>query len=195
MSPSTSAPGGRRTILYVGGFELPDRNAAAQRVLAVGRLFRELGYGSAFLGVDRKLRHGTRSSPRSAWRVGFQRGRLPIRRGAGLDHHLSKADAALELIRHLQADLAAVVAYNYPALALSVIQGACRRMGIPVVADATEWYSSDGGSPSSPAQMGGHHGPHAVGSPALRRGDRHQPLSPPLLRDAHPSRGRDPHPV
>ncbi|MFO1522791.1 MAG: glycosyltransferase [Kiritimatiellia bacterium] len=147
MSPSTSAPGGRRTILYVGGFELPDRNAAAQRVLAVGRLFRELGYGSAFLGVDRKLRHGTRSSPRSAWRVGFQRGRLPIRRGAGLDHHLSKADYALELIRHLQADLAAVVAYNYPALALSVIQGACRRMGIPVVADATEWYSSDGGSP------------------------------------------------
>lgn len=148
MSSSTSAPGGRRNILYVGGFELPDRNAAAQRVLAVGRLFRELGYGSAFLGVDRELKHGTPVLSTRREAGGFPAWATPYPAGVrAWIHHLCEADAALELIRHLQADLAAVVAYNYPALALSVIQGACRRMGIPVVADATEWYSSDGGSP------------------------------------------------
>ena len=29
----------KRTILYVGGFELPDKNAAAQRVLSVAKIF------------------------------------------------------------------------------------------------------------------------------------------------------------
>lgn len=36
------------TILYVGGFELPDKNAAAHRVLSNAKIFRELGYNVFF---------------------------------------------------------------------------------------------------------------------------------------------------
>ena len=39
------------TILYVGNFELPDKGAAANRVVSNGKLFRKLGYGTAYLGI------------------------------------------------------------------------------------------------------------------------------------------------
>ena len=44
----------RRTILYVGGFELPDLNAAAQRVLANALILRDLGYRVGLVGVTRR---------------------------------------------------------------------------------------------------------------------------------------------
>src|SRR5271155_5572037 len=40
-------------ILYIGGFELPDKNAAAQRVIANGKIFDELGFLVYYLGLDR----------------------------------------------------------------------------------------------------------------------------------------------
>ncbi len=45
------------TILYVGGFELPDKNAAAHRVLSNGKIFRELGYNVVFIDVDKSLQY------------------------------------------------------------------------------------------------------------------------------------------
>ena len=41
-------------ILYVGGFELPDKNAAAHRVLSNGKLLRDLGYEVSFVGITHK---------------------------------------------------------------------------------------------------------------------------------------------
>ena len=38
-------------VLYIGGFELPDKNAAAQRVLSVGKALREIGYKVFYLGI------------------------------------------------------------------------------------------------------------------------------------------------
>ena len=43
----------KKAILYIGGFELPDKNAAAQRVVANGKLFTELGYSVYYIGVLR----------------------------------------------------------------------------------------------------------------------------------------------
>ncbi|MCC8151715.1 MAG: hypothetical protein LIO96_09760 [Lachnospiraceae bacterium] len=40
------------TIIYVGGFELPDKNAAAHRVLSNGKILTELGYRVVFLGIS-----------------------------------------------------------------------------------------------------------------------------------------------
>ena len=45
----------KRTILYVGGFELPDKNAAAQRVLSVAKIFKSIGYNVIFLGIDKTI--------------------------------------------------------------------------------------------------------------------------------------------
>jgi len=45
------------TILYVGGFELPDKNAAAHRVLSNGKIIRNLDYRLVFLGIDKSLEY------------------------------------------------------------------------------------------------------------------------------------------
>lgn len=37
-----------KRVLYIGGFELPDKNAAAQRVLSIGKAYRLLGYDVLF---------------------------------------------------------------------------------------------------------------------------------------------------
>ena len=41
----------KRTILYIGGFVLPDKNAAAQRVIANAKAMRALGYDVQFLSA------------------------------------------------------------------------------------------------------------------------------------------------
>ena len=40
------------TIVYYGGFSLPDKNAAANRVVSNGKIFEALGYNVIFLGAD-----------------------------------------------------------------------------------------------------------------------------------------------
>ena len=41
------------TVICVGNFELPDKNAAANRVVNNAKLFRELGLNTVFLGACR----------------------------------------------------------------------------------------------------------------------------------------------
>ena len=38
------------TVIYVGAFEMPDKNAAAHRVSSVGKIFGVLGFHTVFLG-------------------------------------------------------------------------------------------------------------------------------------------------
>ena len=42
------------TVICVGNFELPDKNAAAHRVLNNAKLFRTLGFNTVFLGTNRE---------------------------------------------------------------------------------------------------------------------------------------------
>ena len=41
----------KELVLYIGGFEVPDRNAAAQRVVGIAKSLRQLGYEVTFLNV------------------------------------------------------------------------------------------------------------------------------------------------
>ena len=43
------------TVLYVGGFELPDKNPAAHRVLNNAKILKNLGYNVVFCGVDKEI--------------------------------------------------------------------------------------------------------------------------------------------
>ena len=42
----------RGTILYIGGFEMPDKNAAAHRVMNNAKALRDVGYDVIFCGID-----------------------------------------------------------------------------------------------------------------------------------------------
>ena len=49
--------GTTKTIIYIGNFELPNKNAAAQRVIANGKIFRDLGYKVVYIGISKEITH------------------------------------------------------------------------------------------------------------------------------------------
>ena len=44
----------KKTILYLGGFLLPDKNAAAHRVVNNSKIFEALNYNVILIGYDKK---------------------------------------------------------------------------------------------------------------------------------------------
>ena len=115
-------------ILYVGGFELPDKNAAAHRVLGNAKALREIGYEVIFLDVSGDVKGDSLSfahevdgfvvySQRHATSFGglFKYCTVPLHVAEVLDKHDGWC---------------AVIAYNYPALALWRLKRLCRRRGL-----------------------------------------------------------------
>lgn len=127
------------TILYVGGFELPDKNAAAHRVLNNAKVFRELGFRVIFCGIDKNIEYPTLEANRVSE---FESYPLPypkttkqwIRQMLNIDRYIA-------LIQQ-NADIKIVVAYNLHAFVLAKLLKFCRRRKIKVIADCTEWYSN-----------------------------------------------------
>lgn len=129
-----------KTIVYVGGFELPDRNAAAHRVLAVAKMFRACGYRVVLIGASRDT--GGRSVLQTCTMVqGFACYGVPYPKG------LRQWPAYLADITPVQQVIDAiggadaVVCYNYPAAAFARLRQDCHRKGCRILADCTEWYN------------------------------------------------------
>lgn len=126
-------------ILYVGGFELPDKGAAAIRVMNNAKLFRELGYEVHFLGV-----HKT-SNPemvRSRFN-GFDYSTIQYPTSlVGWLRYLS-VFTSFEEVERIQPDL--VILYDCPGLAIMKWLNYCHSRGIKVIGDVTEWYLPKGG--------------------------------------------------
>lgn len=127
---------GRTTILYIGCFELPDRNAAAQRVIGNAKAMRDLGYEVLFLNALEKMEPAVK---RKVNYYGFTC--YEMKRKSKADHMLFGTQA-ISAIRSIQPH--AVIAYNYPAIALAKIMQHCRRNSIKCYADITEWYLPSG---------------------------------------------------
>lgn len=125
-----------RTILYLGGFQLPEKNAAAQRVVGIAKGFRDLGYQVCFLN---SLKDYRKSGIEEKEYFGFKC--FEYKREPEIDYLLS-AKTALSMIDRVKPY--AVVAYNYPAMALDRIRKYCKNNGIKCFADATEWYDTAG---------------------------------------------------
>lgn len=133
----------RGTILYVGGFELPDLNAAAQRVLANALIFRDLGYRVGLIGVTR--RDGAPTLGRvpgvevegvEAWEAPYPSGQVSwLRRTVGIGE-VKAVVAAMGI----ESDLRAIIAYNHPAVAQWRLLAYARSLGGRGIADVTEWY-------------------------------------------------------
>lgn len=121
-------------ILYIGGFVLPDRNAAAQRVLAIAKGFRALGHRVFFLNYSDQV-----TDPHWTVYSEFDCYDMPKR---GMYKHLTSIEDALSIIEEKQ--ITSVIAYNYPAAGMSKLISWCRIHGVKCYADATEWYVAQG---------------------------------------------------
>ncbi len=125
----------RGAILYLGGFELPDKNAAAHRVLSNAKILREIGYTVILLDIDKK--QNTPLEKREDC-FGFER--------FSVSDSSKKVYSAKHLITVAEsiADLQCIIAYNHPAISLERLRQYCQKRKVKLVADVTEWYAAEG---------------------------------------------------
>jgi len=135
----------RNVVLYVGAFELPDRNAAAQRVRANATLLATLGYDVVLVGRNpdpdcppnrlRKAKyHGI---DHDCWEMGHPACQKDWLR------YISSVAALGELVeREYSERVHSIICYNFPAVAQFRVRKVARRAGARAMADVTEWYQS-----------------------------------------------------
>jgi len=129
-----------KRVLYIGGFELPDKNAAAQRVLSNAKLLREMGFEVIFMGISKDIKNapvevdGFKSTPIP----------YPINIEKWI-HHICTFVNSDDIIAQ---DPKYVVLYNFPSIASLKIVKFCHKKGIKVFHDLTEWESNNGWTPS-----------------------------------------------
>ena len=129
-----------KTIVYLGGFELPDKNAAAQRVMANAKLLREMGFGVSFIGISKDIENAPHIVD------GFSSHPIPYPESVKQwMHQIFTFVESSEILTH-KPDY--VVLYNFPAIASLRILNACHKNGIKVVHDITERESNNGWLPS-----------------------------------------------
>ena len=130
------------TIIYVGNFELPDKNAAAHRVMNNGKIFKELGYTVAYLSVVRDVHFdGVRQSDyckdiyEEAYPIGTKQ----------WVNHLFDTNNILKVAQNYD-DVCLVIAYNTPFVTYKALKKAFAKKGVKVAYDCTEWNSYAEGS-------------------------------------------------
>jgi glycosyltransferase involved in cell wall biosynthesis len=134
------------TIIYIGGFELPDKNAAAQRVMANAKIFTKLGYSTVFIGIDRKIKFSDGSKITKQEFDGFTCWGTPYPNGnKEWLKYLTNIHLFLEIASEYN-DIKAVICYNYQAIAFGKIRGYCKRKGIKIISDCSEWYGTNEGN-------------------------------------------------
>lgn len=127
-----------KRIVYVGGFEMPDKNAAAQRVLANAMTLREMGYDIAFIGP-------TRDRSNTIYEFhGFKCDYIDYPKGLKQWGRYITTFVSIDKIFEYNPDY--VILYNFPAVASLKILKACHKRGVKVIHDLTEWEVSAGWS-------------------------------------------------
>jgi len=134
------------SILYIGGFELPDKNAAAHRVLNNAKIMRELGYEVIFISVNKNLPFNSSIMDTKKLIEGFTSWFIPYPDTKAQWIHYLSSIKDFTAVAARCTDLKAVICYNFQAIAFVRTMKYCRRNDIKVMADCTEWYSTKGSS-------------------------------------------------
>ena len=127
------------TIVYIGAFELPDKNAAAHRVINNSKILYELGYKVAFIGADKSIKEDTYEPIKCAFYDSY-----PYKYPSSTIEWFKN----LYGFKHLKAvldsidDLEYVIAYNMHAEPFKKVIKYCRKRNIKVLTDITEWYEN-----------------------------------------------------
>lgn len=131
-------------ILYIGGFELPDKNAAAHRVLSNAKIFRELGKQVVFVGVDKSLPWNSSVLQTQKDIHGFTTYAVPYpNRSSSWIKYLTEIKDYIKLCEKL-GNVEMMILYNFQSIAMKKLMNYCKECGIKCCADVTEWRSAKG---------------------------------------------------
>lgn len=129
-----------KKVLYIGGFELPDKNAAAQRVLANAKLLKEIGFDVSFIGISKDITNAPKDVN------GFKSNPVPYPKNIKEWIHQILIFVNSKKILEYAPDY--VILYNFPSIASLRILRACHKKGIKVFHDLTEWECNNRWRPS-----------------------------------------------
>ncbi|MCR5783509.1 MAG: glycosyltransferase [Clostridia bacterium] len=125
------------TIIYVGNFELPDKNAAAHRVVNNGKLFGCLGFNTVFLGTSR-TEHFDGLAQRDYFKDFDVYEQAYPESVAGWVKSIFDIRNINSLVEDYT-DTAAVILYNTQYATLLSVKNALRGTCVRVIYDCTEW--------------------------------------------------------
>jgi len=132
-----------KTIFYIGGMEFPDKNAAAQRVVANCKILNNIGYKVILAGVDKSQQFSKNVDFIKAPPVGkFECFTIAYPNSIrSWFNHINSITSIIRLLnKYNKKDIFAVIAYNYPAVALMKLLSYTKTNNIKLIGDCTEWY-------------------------------------------------------
>lgn len=131
-----------KTIIYAGPFQMPDKNAAAHRVLNNAKILRTAGYNVVFVGLNP---HADVAFMKSQYKYeAFSIYELRCNSSSEKMKQFSSFIWFEELLAVY--DVVAVIAYDYYAIGLYRLMKICQKKGISIIADTDEWFSASGNS-------------------------------------------------
>jgi hypothetical protein len=130
----------QKTVLYIGGFELPDKNAAAQRVIANAKILRALGYDVVFVGVDRTIKSNTTVVNTKKEFEGFTY--FSIKYPVSFLDLISYLVSIKYITNLKEIDFTHIIAYNYPSFGLLRLKSFCKKRRVVLMADCTKCYEA-----------------------------------------------------
>lgn len=125
------------TIMYVGGFELPDKNAAAHRVLGNAKALKKNGYNIIFVDLSKDTKE---SVCRNFDSYKIYSKKYPKTYFQWFKH-LNSINLEKKILNSYK-DIKIVICYNTPSIILFRLIILCRSKNIKIVSDVTEWYES-----------------------------------------------------
>lgn len=130
----------RDTIVYYGGFSLPDKNASANRVVANRKLFNSLGYNTVFLGANyEKHFEGIEQISENMFEEAH-----PTSSKEWLKSIFSIDNLKKVVSKHKDVNM--IILYNVPFITLCIAKKYFSKKGIVVSYDCTEWTKYTEGS-------------------------------------------------
>lgn len=131
-----------KTVLYIGGFKLPDKNAAAHRVMANAKILNALGYKVVFLGMyddEINAEDGIVQLESISDNILMYGMKYPRSTGEWL-RYITGTDKIKFFIEKYNVNV--LIYYNYPAIPSLLLKKYLKEKNIKTIADCTEWYGS-----------------------------------------------------
>ena len=125
------------TLIYAGNFELPDKNAAAHRVVNNAKLFKEPGFDTVFLGTCRG--ESFAGLKKREYGIGFDVFEQAYPQTTAQWAKSLTAVSGIKELAGAYPDTAAVILYNTQYSLVSAVRRALCGTGIKILYDCTEW--------------------------------------------------------
>lgn len=134
----------KQTVIYIGGFELPDKNAAAHRVLNNAKIIKEMGKEVILIGVDKSLNAESKITETKKIINGFTTYSVPYPSG-GKDwlKYLISINQYIVILKDIK-NISGIIYYNFQSIAMRRLMSFSNKRSIKNYSDVTEWYSSRG---------------------------------------------------